>query len=113
MKTRICAALMVMLGVGTAGAQLVSSHAPSGFTAKMAPHAISAPAANANALPPATMSPALQPTCKVVARVNGTELIDRDLVREMFTLFPYAQQHNGFPKGLEPEIRRGALLLLI
>ena len=31
----------------------------------------------------------------------------------MFTLFPYAQQHNGFPKGLEPEIRRGALQMII
>jgi hypothetical protein len=34
-------------------------------------------------------------------------------VREMFTIFPSAQQHNGFPKQLEPEIRRGALQMII
>ena len=48
-----------------------------------------------------------------VARVNGVQLIDRDLLREMYTLFPYAQQHNGFPKELEPDIRRGALQMII
>jgi parvulin-like peptidyl-prolyl isomerase len=53
------------------------------------------------------------PTGKVVARVNGAEIYDRDLLREMFTIFPYAQQHNGFPKELEPEIRRGALQMII
>jgi parvulin-like peptidyl-prolyl isomerase len=50
---------------------------------------------------------------KPVARVNGAELFDRDLLREMFTIFPYAQQHSGFPKELEPEIRRGALQMII
>jgi parvulin-like peptidyl-prolyl isomerase len=31
----------------------------------------------------------------------------------MYTIFPYARQHNGFPKQLEPEIRRGALQMII
>jgi peptidyl-prolyl cis-trans isomerase C len=31
----------------------------------------------------------------------------------MYTIFPYARQHNGFPKELEPEIRRGALQMII
>jgi parvulin-like peptidyl-prolyl isomerase len=37
-------------------------------------------------------------------------LIDRDLVREMMNVFPYARQHGGkFPKDSEPEIRRAAM----
>ncbi len=50
---------------------------------------------------------------KPVARVNGTVLTERDLLREMYAMFPYARQHNGFPKALEPEIRRGALEMII
>jgi len=41
----------------------------------------------------------LQPSDKPVARVNGAVLTDRDLLREMYAIFPYAQQHNGFPKA--------------
>jgi parvulin-like peptidyl-prolyl isomerase len=48
-----------------------------------------------------------------VVRVNGIPLTDRDLVREMYALFPYAKLHNGFPKAQEPEIRRGALEMII
>ena len=52
-------------------------------------------------------------TDKPVARVNGVALTDRDLLREMFTIFPYAKQHNGFPKGQEAAIRQGALEMII
>ena len=52
-------------------------------------------------------------TGKTVARVNGAGLTDRDLVREMFAIFPYAKQHNGFPEKLEPQIRKGALDMII
>jgi peptidyl-prolyl cis-trans isomerase C len=55
----------------------------------------------------------LQVTGKTVARVNGAALTDRDLVREMFAIFPYAKQHNGFPEKLEPQIRKGALDMII
>lgn len=49
-------------------------------------------------------------TGKAVVRVNGTVLTDRDLLREMNTIFPYAQQHGGkFPQAMEADIRRGAL----
>lgn len=48
-----------------------------------------------------------------VVRVNGAVLTDRDLLREMYAIFPYAQQHNGFPKAMEPEIRKGALDMII
>ena len=53
-------------------------------------------------------------TNKPVAKVNGTVLTDRDLVREMMVIFPYAQQHGGrFPKEMEPGIRKGALDMII
>jgi parvulin-like peptidyl-prolyl isomerase len=48
-----------------------------------------------------------------VARVNGAVLTDRDLLREMYAIFPYARQHNGtFPKAMEADIRRGALRMI-
>ena len=51
---------------------------------------------------------------KPVARVNGTVLTDRDLQREMYTLFPYAAQHNGqVPPELLPQIRQGALKMMV
>jgi hypothetical protein len=46
-------------------------------------------------------------------RVNGAVLTDHDLLREMYTIFPYARQHNGgFPKEMEADIRRGALKMI-
>ena len=57
---------------------------------------------------------AVQITDKPVARVNGTVLTDRDLQREMYTLFPYAAQHNGqVPAELAPQIRQGALKMIV
>jgi peptidyl-prolyl cis-trans isomerase SurA len=45
--------------------------------------------------------------------VNGAVLTERDLLREMYAIFPYARQHNGsFPKEMEPSIRRGALKMI-
>jgi parvulin-like peptidyl-prolyl isomerase len=53
------------------------------------------------------------PSGRPVARVNGAVLSDRDLLREMYAIFPYARQHNGsFPKAMEPDIRRGALKMI-
>ena len=46
-------------------------------------------------------------------RVNGAVLTDRDLLREMYAIFPYARQHNGFPKAQEASIRQGALEMII
>jgi parvulin-like peptidyl-prolyl isomerase len=40
-------------------------------------------------------------------------LTDRDLLREMYSIFPYAKQHNGFPKAQEASIRQGALEMII
>jgi peptidyl-prolyl cis-trans isomerase C len=100
MKVQFWAATLVILGALTAAAQ-VASHAPTHVT----------PPGNA-ALPPAKMA-TLQVTGKTVARVNGAPLTDRDLVREMFAIFPYAKQHNGFPEGMEAHIRKGALDMII
>ena len=52
-------------------------------------------------------------TGKAVAKVNGTVLTDKDLLREMYAIFPYARQHNGFPKAQEADIRQGALEMII
>ena len=45
--------------------------------------------------------------------MNGAVLTDRDLLREMLEIFPYARQHNGFPKAQEASIRQGALEMII
>ncbi len=57
--------------------------------------------------PPTVVKP------KPVAKVNGMVLTDRDLLGEMYAIFPYARQHNGFPKAMEAEIRKGALGMII
>ena len=68
--------------------------------------------AAAIASPAGTISAAL--VGQRVARVNGVELTDRDLLREMYSIFPYARQHNGgFPKAMEADIRNGALKMII
>ncbi len=54
-----------------------------------------------------------QPSAKPAVRVNGVVLTEFDVVREMYTIFPYGQQHNGFPKELAPEIRKGAVDMLV
>ena len=95
MKRQFSILILLMAGVGTAAAQLVSSHAG---TAAAPSLATSAP-------------PELQG--KPVARVNGAVLTDRDLVREMYTIFPYARQHNGgVPKAMEADIRAGAMKMI-
>jgi peptidyl-prolyl cis-trans isomerase SurA len=83
-----------------ASAQVMASHAPA-LNASAA-----APAASVQVLPPSSGKP--------VAKVNGAVLTDRDLVREEQMIFPYAGVHNGsVPKSMEPEIRKGALEMLI
>ena len=82
------------------GALLLSAVA----MAQVASHAPTVPAQ-----PPASATGSA-PTGKPVARVNGTVLSDRDLLRQMMNIFPYARQHGGhFPKEMEADIRRNAL----
>jgi len=86
--------LFVLLVVSAAPAQ-VPSHAPA-------------------SVPQAFSSTGLsQPVGRPVARVNGAVLTDRDLLREMLTIFPYARVHNGFPQAMEADIRDGAMKMMI
>jgi len=96
MKAQVSIVTAVLLAAMLPASAQVASHAST--------VSASAPAAN-------TMLQA--PQGKPVARVNGAVLTDRDLMREMFTIFPYAKQHNGgVPKGMEEDIRRGAMKMM-
>jgi parvulin-like peptidyl-prolyl isomerase len=95
MKSKL--SICILLGTALAAAGQVASHAPSAIAATTAS---------------AMVSP-VQISDKPVARVNGSVLTDRDLLREMFAIFPYAKQHNGFPKAQEASIRQGALEMII
>ena len=101
MKHLIFISLILVVGISVAPAQ-VASHAATPVAAAAAP----VQTASAQTVP-------LIVTDKPVARVNGAVLTDRDLVREMITIFPYAAQHNGFPKAQEAAIRQGALEMII
>jgi hypothetical protein len=62
---------------------------------------------------PVAKQPADAAAGRPVARVNGTVLTDRDLLREEYTIFPYAAQHNGqVPPEFEPQIRQGAMKMM-
>ncbi len=87
----------LLLAATVAGAQ-VASHTPTVFKP--------APVADGGMVPLAAVG-------KPVVRVNGSVLTDIDLVREEYSMFPYARQHNGIPKPLEPGIRSGAMKMMI
>jgi parvulin-like peptidyl-prolyl isomerase len=89
---------LLLAAAASASAQ-VSSHAPTGAAI---------PTANA-----APTDSAFQVSDKPVAKVNGALLTDRDLLREMLQIFPYATTHGGFPKAQEASIRQGALQMII
>jgi parvulin-like peptidyl-prolyl isomerase len=73
--------------------------------AQVASHAPSMKAAN---VPSASTSQ--QGFDRPIVKVNGTALTQRDVIREMQNIFPYARQHGGqFPKDKEPLIREQAL----
>lgn len=77
-------------------------------SAQLAPHASHTRAITkpANGAPAANLA-------KPAVRVNGTVLTEIDVRREMYAIFPYARQHNGFPKGMESEIRNGAIQMIV
>ena len=98
MKYKLTIFALVFLAAAASWAQ-VASHAPTAVSQQSRP---GAPA------------PAMVITGKPVARVNGAVLTDRDLQREMFAIFPYAAQHNGnVPQEMEPQIRQGAMQMII
>jgi parvulin-like peptidyl-prolyl isomerase len=89
----------LLLAAAANGNAQVSSHAPTGV---------------AKQTPPATApGSSFQVSDKPVAKVNGAVLTDRDLLREMLEIFPYARQHGGFPKAQEASIHQGALQMII
>ena len=95
MKYRLLIVAVLLAGISVCSAQ-VASHAS----------ALKTPVAST---PASTAEAKIQP----VARVNGAVLTQMDLLREMYAIFPYARQHNGFPKDMEKDIRRGAMDMMI
>ncbi len=101
MKRTLLICGVVGLAVVAAFGQ-VSSHAPTAIASAAAPSQA-----------PMAASSGLVVSDRPVARVNGAVLTDRDLLREMYSIFPYARQHNGFPKAQEAAIRQGALEMIV
>src|SRR5271169_586240 len=94
MKIQFLVGMLVLAALSAGRAQAASPQAPT--QASTTPNAVA------------------QPVGRPVARVNGTLLTDRDLLREMYAIFPYARQHkNGFPKEMEASIRDGAMKMMI
>jgi len=94
MKSRFLLGAMLVLAMFPLAAQMAPAHTPGGVFA--------------------TSTPGLGAPAKPVARVNGTVLTNADLLREEYAIFPYANQHNGsIPQGMEPEIRKGAMQMII
>jgi len=87
----------------------VASHAPTVF--KQAP-AQQGSVVKGSAQKPEAAS-VQSASARPVARVNGSILTDADLLREEYAIFPYARQHNGIPQDLAPQIRDGALKMII
>jgi hypothetical protein len=86
---------LLLLAVAATGWAQVASHAPTAVAE------------------PSESGVSFQPVGRPVVRVNGAVLTDRDLLREMLTIFPYARVHNGFPQAMEPGIRAGAMKMMI
>src|SRR5579862_3804117 len=97
MKYKVSISMLLTVAMAIGAAAQVPSHSPTGMGAN----------------PAAANSAPMQVSDQPVARVNGAVLTDRDLLREMYTIFPYAKQHNGFPKAQEASIREGALEMII
>jgi hypothetical protein len=98
MNTKLSAiGISLLLAVANAGAQ-VASHAP---------------ALRSTPTPATSKMDPIVVTSEPVAHVNGAVLTQADLVREEYAIFPYARQHNGIPKDMEPDIRQGAMRMMI
>jgi peptidyl-prolyl cis-trans isomerase SurA len=95
-KPLICG--LILLAIATAGAQ-VASHAPTALN----------PAPGQGAAASVVTAPD-----RPVALVNGSLLTGADLLREEYTIFPYARQHNGgIPPEFAQQIRDGALKMMV
>ncbi|MFZ0479399.1 MAG: peptidylprolyl isomerase [Terriglobales bacterium] len=98
MKRKLTVSLFTLLVFGAAGAQ-VASHAPTTLAKASAP--------KQRLVAPVALG-------KPVAKVNGSVLTDSDLLREEYSIFPYARQHNGaIPPEMEPQVRNGAMKMIV
>jgi peptidyl-prolyl cis-trans isomerase SurA len=104
MKFRTSLNTLLLFSTLSTGIAQVASHAPSPLATPPAPAASQGGAMDLS-------RPEVKG--KPVIRVNGRVLTDRDLLHEMYALFPYAAQHNGFPKSMESDIRKGAEQMLV
>lgn len=104
-RSQILAAILVASSV--ASAQVVASHKPAVSAPKMAPQNASG---ITSAIPVAQVAALAN---KAVVRVNGAVLSELDLQREMYAIFPYASVHSGIPKDMEPQVRKGAMDMII
>jgi peptidyl-prolyl cis-trans isomerase SurA len=94
MKSLLSACAVLVVALGSASAQLASSHSPQYSMGE-------------------ATSP-MQVVGKPVARVNGSTLTDGDLRNTIYAIFPYVRQHNGtIPKAMESDIRAGAMKMMI
>ena len=107
MKFRFSSWVFLLLVPALSHAQ-VASHAPTVFKQAPAQGSVAGDSAQKQAAASAQSASA-----KPVARVNGSILTDADLLREEYAIFPYARQHNGIPKDLAPQIRDGAMKMII
>ena len=97
----------VLLVLAASARAQVASHAPTLVAPK--PAAPSATPTSSGKFAMVTLSAVGKP----VVRVNGSVLTDNDLLREEYTIFPYARQHNGLPKAFAAQIRDGAMKMMV
>ncbi|MGC1645316.1 MAG: peptidylprolyl isomerase [Candidatus Sulfotelmatobacter sp.] len=108
MKYQIMIGGMLIASALCGSAQVVASHTAALAAPTVAKSATPTSTSTSNSvqpLPPSAGNP--------VAKVNGAILTDRDLTREIQAIFPYEKTHNGIPKTMEPEMRKGALQMII
>lgn len=91
---------LFLAAITTVSGAQVASHKPTVFRQPAAPKSAGSQAGT--------------PADKPVVRVNGSVLTSADLMREEYTIFPYARQHGGgLPKDLAPQIRSGAMKMIV
>ncbi|HUO13549.1 MAG TPA: peptidyl-prolyl cis-trans isomerase [Verrucomicrobiae bacterium] len=124
MRQQFKIGVAILASAVSCAAQVVASHAP---TLPNAAVANSAPASGAPASRPSRMPMSGNPAANLgkmvtftmpavgtpIVKVNGAILTDRDLMREMQTIFPYSQIHNGVPASMADDMRKGAMDMIV
>jgi parvulin-like peptidyl-prolyl isomerase len=119
----IGAMLLATAVVGSA--QVVASHAPTlpaaapvaGVSSASNAAPVQPPAGKMSGTPAANLNKVVKFTMPAVGtpvvKVNGATLTDRDLMREIQTIFPYSQIHDGVPKSMAEDMRKGAMEMIV